>query len=105
MTGGVLPGPGSGSNQRIVEVWAHVATKAGWSIEIVADFIPEVPADFTPGVDAKECGAVEIEGIRYVVKYGRRVRTKLFDDSTGSVVVRPVLGHAAWVEPVVTPLD
>ncbi|WP_394618343.1 hypothetical protein JNUCC0626_04380 [Lentzea sp. JNUCC 0626] len=86
------PGGLAPPRQRIVEVWAHLAAKAGWQVEPVADF------ELTTKQD---CGAVDVEGLRYVVKYGPRLREPLYEGNSE----RPVFAPAAWVEPLVAASD
>ncbi|MGW2722756.1 hypothetical protein [Streptomyces sp. NPDC001492] len=46
---------------------------------------------------------VDVEGLRYVVRQGRRLRRVLFGDAGGKVTQRPNFGFAAWAEPVLAP--
>ncbi|QMU73227.1 hypothetical protein [Streptacidiphilus sp. P02-A3a] len=72
----------------------HLATKAGWDVSRVDDS----PVD----LDAGECGIVDVEGLQYLVRQGRRVRRTLYDDVGGSPTQRPILGFAAWADPVLS---
>lgn len=45
---------------------------------------------------------VDVEGLRYLVRQGRRARRTLYDDSGGSLTQRPIFGFAAWAEPVLS---
>ncbi|MCX5192277.1 hypothetical protein [Streptomyces sp. NBC_00268] len=81
--------------ERAFEVWVYLASKAGWQVSPVED----VSVDLSAG----ECGVVEIEGLRYLVRQSRRVRRTLVDDVTGGPAERPVFGFAAWAEPVLSP--
>jgi hypothetical protein len=78
--------------RRALEVWFHLAQKAGWDVEIDSQVVDDA---------SEERGRVKIEGLTYVIRYSRRVRRALVDDSTGSPVVRPVFAYAAWAEPVI----
>lgn len=81
--------------ERAFEVWMHLATKAGWQVGVVEG----VAVDR----DAGDCGVVDIERLRYLVRRTRRVRRTLVDDVTGRPAERPVFGFAAWAEPVLSP--
>ncbi|MBA4861337.1 hypothetical protein H1V43_08030 [Streptomyces sp. PSKA54] len=83
------------NRERALEVWMYLATQAGWQVSLV----PDMPLD----VDARDCGIVEVEGLRYRIRHTPRVRTILVDDTGGRVVHRPVFDHAAWAEPVLEP--
>ncbi|WP_329615857.1 hypothetical protein OG244_24570 [Streptomyces brevispora] len=73
---------------RAFEVWIYLANKAGWDVtEIFEESCGE------------ESKPILIEGVRYQIRYGLRVRSMLADDSTGHLTHRPVLSYAAWVEP------
>ncbi|MFC4611330.1 hypothetical protein ACFO9E_26565 [Streptomyces maoxianensis] len=52
---------------------------------------------------ARNCGVVEVEGLRYRIRLTPRVRTTLVDDAGGWVSKRPAFSHAAWAEPVLEP--
>ncbi|MFD8418490.1 hypothetical protein [Streptomyces sp. NPDC059466] len=78
--------------ERAIQVWMHLAAKAGWDVSR----LDEVSVD----LDSGECGIVDIEGLRYLVRRGRRVRGTLYDDSGGRLVKRPIFDFAAWAEPV-----
>jgi hypothetical protein len=86
--GGVLPG--IGGSERAFQVMLDKIRKAGWELT-------EWSYRDTPG--STECGSALIEGIKYVVHYGPRVRRDSIDDSGGELEQRPILGYAAWVEP------
>ncbi|MDT0493566.1 hypothetical protein ACPEIF_02075 [Streptomyces sp. NPDC012600] len=79
--------------ERALEVWTHLATQAGWTVNAV----PDAALD----ADAGDCGVVEVEGLRYRVRLTPRVRKTLVDDAGGRMAQRPVFAHAAWAEPVV----
>ncbi|WP_053644881.1 hypothetical protein [Streptomyces sp. XY431] len=83
------------SRERAVEVWVHLASKAGWQVATISA-VPEGP-------DGGDCGIVEVEGLRYRIRLAPRVRTDLADDQDGTLTWRPVLSHAAWAEPVLEP--
>lgn len=87
--GGVARYP---DDERALGVWMHLAAKAGWQVEELADF------DAGQGA----CGAVDVEGLRYVIRLGPRVRQLLCDVVDGQMVQRDVFAIAAWAEPVVT---
>ncbi|MCX5297393.1 hypothetical protein OG898_12960 [Streptomyces sp. NBC_00193] len=89
--GGVAQYP---DDERALGVWMHLAAKAGWQVAEAADFAP----DGRRG----ECGAVDIEGLRYVIRLGPRVRRLLHEVVDGRMVQRDVLAVAAWAEPIVT---
>ncbi|MGV9702016.1 hypothetical protein [Streptomyces sp. NPDC003483] len=80
--------------ERAIQVWMHLAAKAGWDVSRV----DEVSVD----LDSGECGIVDVEGLRYLVRRGRRVRGTLYDDSGGRLDKRPIFGFAAWAEPVLS---
>ncbi|MFJ4798629.1 hypothetical protein [Kitasatospora purpeofusca] len=83
------------SRERAVEVWMHLAAKAGWHAAR-ASAAPHDPDD-------GDCGTVEVEGLRYRIRLTPRVRTSLADDEGGTLTWRPVLSHAARAEPVLEP--
>ena len=86
--GGVLPG--IGGSERAFEVVLDKIRKAGWEL---------AESSYRDPRGSTECGSVFIEGIKYSVHYGLRVRRDLIDDSEGELKQRPILGYAAWVEP------
>ncbi|WP_412740584.1 hypothetical protein [Krasilnikovia sp. MM14-A1259] len=86
--GGTLPG--IGGSERAFQVLLDKIRKAGWET---------AESSYRDNPDSTECGSVLIEGIKYVVHYGPRVRRDLIDDSAGELSQRPILGYAAWVEP------
>ena len=55
---GARPGPNPSSDLSV-----HMAQKAGWQVE---------PVDEPVGWSAGECGLVDIEGLRYLVRVGLR---------------------------------
>jgi hypothetical protein len=81
--------------ERAFEVWVYLASKAGWQVSPVEG----VSVDLGAG----ECGVVDIEGLRYLVRQSRRVRRTLVDDASGRPAQRPVFGFAAWAEPLLSP--
>ncbi|WP_327068111.1 hypothetical protein [Kitasatospora sp. NBC_01302] len=81
--------------ERAIEVWVHLAGQAGWQVNRIDGAAVDL--------DAGECGVVEVEGLRYLVRQDRRVRRTLFDDSGGRLTQRPVFSFAAWAEPVLSP--
>ncbi|MGA5468692.1 hypothetical protein ACPCUK_07650 [Streptomyces arboris] len=76
---------------RAFEVWVHLTRSAGWHVV-------ELPADRKVD-DRTDLGAVMVEGIKYRIRFSRRVRRYLADDSTGSLSYKDALGFAAWAEP------
>lgn len=72
----------------------HLAARAGWDVSRIDDSSVDLHAG--------ECGMVDVEGVRYLVCQGRRVRRSLYDDSGGSLTQRPIFGFAAWAEPVLS---
>ncbi|MFU0440985.1 hypothetical protein ACLZH7_21365 [Streptomyces sp. BG2AG] len=81
--------------ERAFEVWMHLTTKAGWQVGVVEGVAVDL--------DAGDCGVVDSEGLRYLVRRTRRVRRMLVDDVTGRPAERPVFGFAAGAEPVLSP--
>jgi hypothetical protein len=93
--------------QRAFDVWVHKAKKAGWSVSV------ESVAGDRPGT---ECGVVDIEGLRYRIHHGKRVRQPVAIVPPGrhliAAAVRLTTGrsedvvwtweftHAAWAEPI-----
>ncbi|MFE4968881.1 hypothetical protein [Streptomyces sp. NPDC056660] len=89
--GGVTP---YSDRERAFGTWVYLASKAGWHV---------VEADgFTADSERGEIGAVDVEGVRYVIRLGPRVRRLLYEVVDGHMVKRDVLAVAAWAEPVVT---
>lgn len=88
-TGGVHARPED--FDRALDLWCHKAAKEAWSVAVL---------DRDPGRDGR-CGAVEVDGLRYEIRYGPRTRTVLIDDSSGGDVARPAFAYAVWAEPVV----
>lgn len=86
-------------------LWTHLARKAGWQVEPVDE-----PVDWPAG----ECGLVDIEGLRYMVRVGLRSRGRAIaapDEHVGAfaaalvtrggpVTTFPVLQPTLWAEPV-----
>jgi hypothetical protein len=93
--------------ERAYQVWVHKARKAGWTVV-------EEPG-YHDATEGTLCGTVSIEGLRYRVHYGLRVRSmlvELTESSTAHVIEQavavvggapvrrfPIFAHAAWVEP------
>ncbi len=92
--GGVLPFT---DRERALGVWTHRATKTGWQITPIRGPDPADQAD-----QAGVCGVVDVEGIHYVIHLGPRARRALVEVVDGRMTSRPVLGFAAWAEPVLT---
>jgi hypothetical protein len=76
---------------RAFEVWVHLTRKAGWDVT-------ELPVERNAD-DPTDLGAVMVEGIKYRIRFGPRVRRLLADDSTGHLAYKDALGYAAWAEP------
>lgn len=93
--GGTLPV--EGTSRRAFEVWLHKVQKAGWEIS-GEEFRASKSNDLL-------CGIVMIEGLRYNVYYGPRIRRSLADDSTGELSYKVILGYAAWGEPDLSQVD
>ncbi|MFC8434318.1 hypothetical protein [Streptomyces sp. NPDC057253] len=72
-----------------VEIIARVGgVKAGWQV---------VEADgFAADADRGEIGAVDMGGIRYVIRLGPQVRRLLYEVVDGRMLKRDVLAVAAW---------
>ncbi|MEU9973629.1 hypothetical protein [Streptomyces sp. NPDC051014] len=86
--------PPYSEHERAFGTWMYLASKAGWQV---------VEADgFAADGDRGEIGAVDVEGIRYVIRLGPRVRQLLYEVVDGHMVKRDVLAVAAWAEPIVT---
>ncbi|MDX3314187.1 hypothetical protein P1S61_35025 [Streptomyces sp. ME08-AFT2] len=81
------------SQEQALKDWVRLAKKAQWQVELVDEF----PLD----AEAGDCGAVEVEGLRYLIHLTPHVRMLLVDDTDGKVTKRPVFSHAAWAEPIV----
>ncbi|MFF4632156.1 hypothetical protein [Streptomyces griseorubiginosus] len=89
--GGLTPGS---DHERALGTWVYLASKAGWQV---------AEADgFTASPGRGEIGAVDIEGIRYVIRLGPRVRRLLYEVVDGHMMKRDTLATAAWAEPLVT---
>jgi hypothetical protein len=90
--------------------WVHVARRAGWQVDPLDE-----PVDWPAG----ECGLVDIEGLRYLLRIGLRGRTRAVLLPAGHaeqghaeravaapvpadqvVASRPVLQLTTWAEPV-----
>ncbi|MCW3839979.1 hypothetical protein ONA70_07695 [Micromonospora yasonensis] len=78
---------------RALDLWCYQAQKAGWSVSVL-------DRDRDTGREGR-CGMVEVEGLRYEIRYGPRTRTIRLDDSSGVDVYRPAFAYAVWAEPVV----
>ncbi|MBT2392582.1 hypothetical protein J7E87_24915 [Streptomyces sp. ISL-1] len=88
-------------------VWMHYARKAGWHVEGLSDSVDR---------SAGECGVVEIEGLRYLVRVGPRGRGRAIiapDEHIGACVADAVLNRRAvtshsvfvstvWAEPILS---
>ncbi|MGW6742984.1 hypothetical protein ACWGDX_20050 [Streptomyces sp. NPDC055025] len=92
--------------EQVLGFWIHTARKAGWQVEQVGE-----PTDWSAG----ECGVVEIEGLRYLIRVGPRSRGRAInvpDRHVGAFVANtvvqnqpvasyPVFTLTAWAEPIV----
>ncbi|MET9430899.1 hypothetical protein [Streptomyces sp. NPDC003036] len=78
--------PDTGGNEEAYQEWVYRAREAGWDVTESTGF--REPRD-----GGTECGLVDVEGLAYRVHYGLRVRVDLGEGA-------PVLGYAAWAEPV-----
>ncbi|MEV5752123.1 hypothetical protein AB0L00_30260 [Actinoallomurus sp. NPDC052308] len=83
--GGVIPE--FSDRERALEVWIHLARKAGWDIAEVPFESEEIGEDVL--------GLILIEGIQYRIRYGLRVRRMFVDDIKRTTA----LAYAAWAEP------
>jgi hypothetical protein len=95
--------------QRAFDVWVHKTLKAGWSVTVESNCVDE------PGT---ACGVVDVEGLRYRVHHGKRLRLRsgtvtadrhaaaaVADLSRGEAAGISwgwVFTHAAWAEPILT---
>lgn len=94
--------------QRAFDVWVHKAHKAGWPVTVESS-ATEQPGD--------ECGVVEIEGLRYRVRFAKRVRQRVAVVAEDKHLIAAAVGltlgrtedvvewaaefrHAAWAEPL-----
>ncbi|MEV7032542.1 hypothetical protein AB0N99_20240 [Streptomyces sp. NPDC093272] len=89
--GGVTP---YSDRERAFGTWVYLASKAGWQVTEAEGFAGDG--------DRGEIGAVDVEGVRYVIRLGPRVRRQFYDVVDGHMAKRDVLAFAAWAEPVVT---
>lgn len=81
------------NRSRALEVWCHLASQAGWDVQVLQEFV---------GTTADErLALVGIEPLKYLIKYAPRVRRSLVDDSGEEVETRTVFAHAAWAEPYI----
>ncbi|MFI5909702.1 hypothetical protein [Dactylosporangium sp. NPDC051541] len=94
--------------QRAFDVWLHKAGKEGWSVIVESSSAGE-PGD--------ECGVVSIEGLRYRIHHGKRVRRPVAVVADGQHLVAAAanllagesdgaswtaeFAHAAWAEPII----
>lgn len=98
----------SDGKQRALEVWLYKAGKEGWSVTV------ESTSTDRPG---DQCAVVDIEGLRYQICYGKRVRRRMgvlpagqhvieaavkvsMGESTG-VTWTTTFALAAWAEPII----
>jgi hypothetical protein len=76
-------------------VWMHAARKAGWQVDV---------ADESVEWSAGECGVVEVEGLRYLVRVGLRGRGRAVtvpDGHVGSHVAQMAAGRGSFVSEAV----
>ena len=90
---------------QVLGLWMHCARKAGWQVEPV-----DAPVDSASG----ECGVVDVEGLRYLIRVGLRGRGRAVtapDAHVGAFVANavlegrglvsyPVFSLTVWAEPV-----
>ena len=102
------PGPAvAGYREQVFGVWLHVARKAGWHVE---------PVDAEVDWPAGECGVVDVEGLRYLIRVGQRSRgvalivpdehvgVHVADVLTGrrSYPTEPIFTLTVWAEPILS---
>jgi len=81
------------NRDRALEVWCHLASQAGWDVEVLRAF-----DETTAG---ERLALVSIEPLKYLIKYAPRVRRPLVDDGGEGVETRIVFAYAAWAEPYI----
>ncbi|MGW0998606.1 hypothetical protein ACWD5V_36105 [Streptomyces sp. NPDC002523] len=83
-----------------LQVWVHLAQKAGWNVETAdspgASVQEESDSDYP-----KFCGRVAVEGLAYDIRLGPRLRHLLVDVDGNSVTQRAILQVGAWADPVI----
>ena len=90
------PGDSVAKNrEQVLGAWIHAARKAGWQVEPLNDEV-----DWPAG----ECGVVDIEGLRYLIRLGLRSRSHRVsfpDDHVGTHIAEMTLGRATYpTEPI-----
>lgn len=96
---------------RAFEVWCYKAGRAGWAVVVETTSFH---------IDGDECGIVHIEGLRYRIRHGPRLRRQVYyvdsplhpiavavnlttgGDAGGPVTHGVELTHAAWAEPIIS---
>jgi len=93
--------------QQAFGVWIHLARKAGWQVDALDDEV-----EWSVG----ECGVVDVEGLRYLIRVGLRSRSRAIvvpDEHVGTHIADMVLGRRSfpseavfaltvWAEPVLS---
>ncbi|GLW29384.1 hypothetical protein [Actinoplanes regularis] len=93
--------------QQVFGAWIHLARKAGWQVVPLNDEV-----DWLTG----ECGVVDVEGLRYLIRVGLRSRSRVMvvpDEHVGTHVAdaalerrsfrsEPILALTAWAEPMLS---
>lgn len=90
--------------EQVFGLWMHVARKAGWQVKPTHE-----PVNWSAG----ECGVVDIEGLRYLIRVGDRSRGRAAQAPDGHVgtyvaeavvqgrtVFFPVFVLTSWAEPI-----
>ena len=91
--------------EQVLGAWIHLARKAGWQVEALDDEVDRV---------AGECGVVDVEGLRYLIRLGLRGRSLMLivpDEHVGAHVAdmalgrrsfpsEPIFALTTWAEPV-----
>ncbi|MEU4622089.1 hypothetical protein AB0G04_19255 [Actinoplanes sp. NPDC023801] len=91
--------------EQVFGAWVHRARKAGWRVDAL-----DGDVDWLAG----ECGVVDVEGLRYLVRVGLRGRSRVMGVPDGhigahvadvvlgtrSFVSEPTFALTAWAEPV-----
>ena len=93
--------------QQALGLWIHLARKAGWQVDAL-----DVAVEWSAG----ECGVVDVEGLRYLIRVGLRSRSRAIivpDEHVGTHVAdmalgrrsfpsEPILAPTVWAEPVLS---
>jgi hypothetical protein len=92
--------------QRAFDVWIHKASNEGWSVTVLSTSADQ------PG---RECGVVDIEGLKYRIRHAKRIRQRVGIVPAGQHLIAATLSmgesdgiawtwefdHAAWAEPII----